>query len=202
MPSDHLILCRLLLPSVFPSLIFKLNRKFFVFFLNFPSIKYQLCFFSFYTNTSSCGIFLKVVPPSFEPDHLHRAGSPAISSQPWREVFLFVWFQDKPLTFVQRSVLWSGTYVRKLIEVDWHPPFTNCYLLRFSFGFLWQHYISVWRIWQCHISAGFCVFNIIIAFICSFYLQLGKNVYAQCSVFAQRILYVYKCVWFLFTGLF
>ena len=88
----------------------------------------------------------------------------------------------------------QGHTCRKLIEVDWHPPFTNCYLLRFSFGFLWQHYISVWRIWQCHISAGFCVFNIIIAFICSFYLQLGKNVYAQCSVFAQRILYVYKCV--------
>ena len=29
-----------------------------------------------------CYVFLKVVPPSFEPDHLHRAGSGAISSQP------------------------------------------------------------------------------------------------------------------------
>ena len=112
MPSNHLILCRPLLPSIFPSLVFKLNIKVFCFF-NFPSVKYQLCFFSFYTNTSSCGIFLKVVPPSFEPDHLHRAGSGAISSQPWREVFLFLWFQDKPLTFVRRSILWSGTYVQK-----------------------------------------------------------------------------------------
>ena len=112
MPSNHLILCRPRLPSLFPSLVFKLNIKL-LFFFNFSSVKYQLCFFSFYTNTSSCGIFLKVVPPSFEPDHLHRAGLLAISPRPWCVLFLLLWFQDKPLTFVRRSILWSETYMQR-----------------------------------------------------------------------------------------
>lgn len=77
---------------------------------------------------------------------------------------------------------------RELIEVDGRSCLTNRYLLRFSFGFVWQNSFSVLRIWQHQMSAGFCVFNIIIAVICSFYSQLGKNVFAQRSVFAQRVL--------------
>lgn len=107
-----------------------------------------------------------MVPPLFEPDHLHQPGSLGTYSQPWCLVFLFLWFQDKPLTFVQRSILWSWTYMHRAY---WNWLASSLYKLLlfeiFSFGFLWQNYFWVLRTWQHQMSAGFCVFNSIISLI-------------------------------------